>query len=476
MATYELTPPKDPYGYVPKYFRTRSIPALPANRRYALTPSYNRPDSDWLSNGVTHISLNQGRTDISTVPYNRRAGFVECDFIKNASGGVPVNQMSDDALKNAVDSFVNPRDGGYGLWTSGMQEAYGANIPWGVENGTSYAQVIHKRIAEKCTALGGNYHAGYDGHLNIIAATSDFTSNEVLRNKFTNQTEALNFCKANSGFGNPYFTQEEWQWRDALLNLYWAGPLDPGRRSNMFLAMQAIHTKAQQATGVSRRLLSFLFGVKTEFAGPGIQFNAPVEGGVWKSAGFPTLSFTVELAISFYSFLFGDVFIWEESQRHGDNIGIIKPNFYENGQLIEYYEGTGNPQRKGTNTQYDPSGLPYFSRPFGYMDSSAIAAEYYALCVAWAGQNWMFTRNKKSNVGSFPAMTDGYIIDQQANQRPISVMGQTNSKRWIFFYDGQSTGVWSDYDIDILAGTPFSKTLCSGIPYLFFLNGLTEVN
>ncbi len=478
MQFKELEIPAMGNGWLPTYFDNRSFKQYwPSNKTITFTPRLNKPHSYWLNGGVTNVAVNVGTrfTNFETSGmFINNASFI-AEYANGQLGGKHLSNFSQAECNNAVDSFLNPLGGGVKILTSGAAECTSSAINQCQLYAVAPQQYdwIDKRFAEKCAEKGGAYYGNYDGFIQLIAQTGDYTNVDVLRPSFNNNTTAYNYLKSQNT-DNGFMSRDMHQFRHGIVQTYWLGWGGYVMLSK-FMIQMVLGKKALIGSGsTDKRLMNFMWPAKNQFYDQVHYWKhiVPSTGGNYHNNWVGDYAPVNNYLLTLFSFTLGldDVYCWEDAITYGDNPNIIGQDVIgSDGHIYSRYEGPGNPQRAAINYDYHPEvQAAYPSTDETSWDYIALACEHYGKLQTWAGQNFQFVKHRKitnGTPGAWCSEGNEYLLDRHVDKKPWAQVNSQGDRRGLIFYDaGSLAGTVSTYEVDVL-GSTFTISAMAGHPY-----------
>ncbi len=455
-------------------YPTKRTFSLPTSKSVVWSAKANLPNDVIFNSGISHLAFNDG--NVSSAPYSKSGLFVSSpQWIKGYAnsylGGKTLENFTQQDCLGLVQTQLNERGGLPSIVTTGSSEwkdnPGDSNKAWAQAfifippNGaTPVPQQYHWIDQAWVTTLGssGSYFGDYDGH-GASQAQIDQGSIENLRAGYQSNEGAWNFVSTQTPFGNPFFTDNAYLYRNGLVKTYWNGYTDPRRRLFAIATDLIFSKKALSFKNYTRKIMSFAFPGATEFINRSEFYSRDVGGGTVSTPFFPQYAHGINTIIGTISLILSDVlYMWEDCIRFGSDYNRIA---YDAGP----YNGSA-PRDPANVYDYTSSGVGFPSVFVSGHNAMFTGVEFYSRAVAWASANYSYASSRIPG-GIFNSTNNEYMINNYLSGKPVGFLFKSGNKRALFCYDINSfpgTQTYYDWDCD---GEIIQIKMTSGVPYLY---------
>jgi hypothetical protein len=401
-------------GYDPE-FRKRYKFQVPNQRSVTITPAIAAKETEYVDAGYK-VQINGGAQRPAYLDRLNHAVLFHPDYIQNWTGGSrPLTTYSRDDCRGLVQALWDSRNG-YGVITSGAQEARYDGDPWAQLHTVAPNQYIwiEEKWAELAAANPGTINAGcYDG---VIIIDPGQFSESVIRQACSSPAAAHAFMLQYESEYYPYFRKEMWRYKPiCLINQYQRGSTNSHTRNAQCRLTILIVQLARIHCGLNPEdMMIFCFLNKAEFTKYTTRYVRNLAGGgKLISYDFTQYSRNFMLALALNIRKVKHSFFWEDTSYGREGTDVVPATYVrEDGFTIITTEGSNAPKAApqvspwNVNTTY-----PCLHSPKGGEDMAGLAG-------LWYQKMWAHVQQKPQNAayrvpgGEFCTVDSGYDYDR----------------------------------------------------------------
>jgi hypothetical protein len=417
-------------GYNPE-FRKRYKFKAPNNRSVTITPAIAVQETEYVNAGF-NVQINGGAQRPAYLNRLNHAVLFHPDYIQNWSGGSkPLTAYTRQECRDLVQALWDSRNG-YGVITSGAQEARYANDPWAQDHKIAPQQYIwiEEKWAEIAAANPGTINAGcYDG---VAIIDPSQHSEAVLRQASSSPAAAHAFMLQYESEYYPYFRKEMWRYKPiCLINQYQRGSTNSHTRNAQCRLTILIVQLARIHVGLDpEEMMIFCFLNKAEFTQYTTRFVRPLVGGGWLiSYDFTQYSRQVMLAFALNIRKVRHFFGWEDTSYGQETTAVVPADFIrDDGFVIIHTEGSSAPKAAPQVSPFNPNAT------YACLHSPKAGEDMAGMAGLWYQKLWAHVQKKPQNAayrvpgGAFCSLDSGYDYDRWlANDCWVEVAQEGNN-------------------------------------------------
>lgn len=474
MAATLHLPKAFSYGWLPQFVRSGRQFRLRGGQWLAVVPGLTTvPYSLYFGAGVTHLIENPGNGPQSGIPHGQRAMMTNGGFLIDGLDNRPFSEWSENEIREKVFGWAGAGGGASMMVSEIAEQLLNSQGRGGADWNTSpQARWYSLAMAEALASQGyTRFYGDYGGHGNLLPQLYGGDLGAI-RQALSDDGTALSLYQANSGFGNAFYTGQEYLFREGCLKFYYNADDDAGMFTLGALMSIEADVNARRAAGTNRRVMVCVWPDYYEITdGAKIHHvtysrDVPAGGRMVRNTVPRWASDTQRALFELILLLYptNDLYAWSVPGSYGTDPNVAS-NQTNDGMR---YEGSGA-TLAGMRIGYDPSATACFpTQPEGGQDLICQAAETVSAAQNWAGldvQQW--TAHNSNRHGWTTLNHRTYLLDAYEAGRGLARLGASGSRRWVYYINLRlAPGEWETVTVDLQPGT-LTFEAEGGQPYLW---------